>query len=150
MYAGFEAKIENFKGKIDVSEDVMRKSDLSIASVHRFPIGKKLIAARHFPQDLSEDIELELSIAAIKRGGFSILGHPGGMSIRAYGKFKKEYFEEIISELCKTNIAFDFNYAYHKYLVEDLIPIFKKYDPFISIGSDAHKLLDIGNGKKLF
>ena len=148
IYIGFEAKVNDFSGKLDVSEENLQLSEISICSVHRFPIGRKLIPAKAFNQENAQEIELELSIAAIKRGGFSVMGHPGGMSLRAHNQFKKEYFEEIIIACKKQNIAFDFNASYHQEVRSDLVDLFKIHDPLISIGSDAHRPEFIGNASR--
>lgn len=148
VYIGFEAKVNNFNGEIDVSKANLKISELSICSVHRFPIGRKLIPAKAFSAEVSQEIELELSIAALETGEFSVMGHPGGMSLRTHGAFKKEYFEEIIIACKKQDIAFDFNASYHQKVKEDLIDLFSMYDPLISIGSDAHKPDAIGNAIK--
>ncbi len=145
---GFEAKVDNFNGDIDVSAENLKNAEISICSVHRFPIGRKLIPAKAFSAEVSQEIELELSIAALNKGGFNTLGHPGGMSIRAHKEFKKEYFEEIISTCAKTNIAFDFNASYHQDVKVTLKELFEKYNPYISLGSDAHRVEFIGNATK--
>jgi putative hydrolase len=148
IFIGFEAKVNDFLGSLDVSEENLRMSEISICSVHRFPIGRKLIPAKAFNAENAQEIELEFSIAAINRGGFSVMGHPGGMSIRAHNQFKKEYFEEIIVACKKNEIAFDFNASYHQDVKNDLIDLFEKHDPLISIGSDAHRPEFIGNATK--
>ena len=114
------------------------------SSVHRFPIGRKLIPAKAFSSSVAQEIELELAMCAIQKGGFNVLGHPGGMSIRAHNEFKAEYYEELISACSKTNIAFDYNASYHQEVKHILKPLFEKYNPFISIGSDAHRVEFIG------
>ena len=148
VYIGFEAKTNNFEGHLDVSLKNLSNSEISICSVHRFPIGRKLIPAKAFTISTSQEIELELSIAALLKGGFSVMGHPGGMSIRSHGSFKKEYFEEIIIACAKVGIAFDFNASYHQDCREDLLDLFKIHNPLISIGSDAHRLEFIGNATR--
>ena len=150
VYTGFEAKIEDFNGNIDASTENLKLADLSIASVHRFPIGRKLLDARDVNVEVANTIELELSIAAINKGGFSVLGHPGGMSIRKHGNFPIKYFEEIIAEISKTDIAFDFNASYHTNYKIELLKLFETYNPFVAIGSDAHVLDKIGSCKALF
>lgn len=151
VYIGFEAKVNDFEGNIDVSESDLKQSEISICSVHRFPIGRKLIPASAFNVQTAQEIELELSIAAINKGGFTVMGHPGGMSIRAHKTFKVDYFEEIILACKKNNIAFDFNSSYHQDCKQDLLELFKKHDPLISIGSDAHRPEFIGQAtQKLF
>ena len=148
VYIGFEAKVNDFQGTIDVSDADLQRSELSICSVHRYPIGKKLIPAKAFSSQVSQEIELELTIAALSRGGFSVMGHPGGMSLRTHNEFNMEYFEEIIDACQKNGIAFDFNSSYHQDVKQDLVELFKKYDPLISIGSDAHHPDLIGNASK--
>ena len=151
IYIGFEAKVNDFEGNIDVSPNDLAQSEISICSVHRFPIGRKLIAASDFNIQTAQEIELELSIAAITKGGFTVMGHPGGMSIRAHKTFNINYFEEIIIACKKHNIAFDFNSSYHQDFKQDLIKLFIKHDPLISIGSDAHRPEFIGQAsQKLF
>lgn len=151
IYIGFEAKVNDFEGNIDVSSKNLENSEYSICSVHRFPIGRKLIAANAFNMQTAQEIELELSIAAINKGGFRVMGHPGGMSIRAHKSFNIDYFEEIIIACKKNNIAFDFNSSYHLDCKNDLIKLFQKHDPLISIGSDAHRPEFIGQAsQKLF
>jgi histidinol phosphatase-like PHP family hydrolase len=148
IYIGFEAKVNNFQGHLDVSDKDLKNSEVSICSVHRFPIGTKLIPAKAFNESTAQEIELELSLAAINKGGFSVMGHPGGMSIRAHNIFKKEYFEEIIIACKKNNIAFDFNASYHQECKNELKELFKIHDPLISIGSDAHRIEFIGNANR--
>lgn len=148
IYVGFEAKVNSFDGALDVSKENLLLSEISICSVHRFPIGRRLIPAKSFSAEISQEIELELSIAAINNAEFSVMGHPGGMSLRAHGQFKKEYFEEIIIACKKNDVAFDFNASYHQGVKDDLKDLFRIHNPLISIGSDAHKLENIGMANK--
>jgi len=144
ILAGFEAKVKNFDGEIDAPKDVLKKAEIKIASVHRFPLGRKLYSPKEFDKKICQEIELELSIAAIKKGQANVLGHPGGMSIRRYNEFSLEFFEEIISECKKQDMAFDLDCSYHAVIYPDLKPILQKYNPLISLGSDAHKLSELG------
>lgn len=150
VFHGFEAKVNNFNGDLDVSEENLARAQVRIISVHRFPIGRKLIAAKAFTPDTSQDIELELSIAAIKKGGFDIMGHPGGMSLTSHGVFSKDRFEEIVVACVDNDIAFDFNGAYHTTCAEDLLDLLEKYDPKLCVASDAHRPEHIGRGATLF
>jgi len=149
ILAGFEAKIKNFGGEIDVSKDVLKKAQIKIASVHRFPLGRKLYSPKEFDKKICQEIELELSIAALKKGQANVLGHPGGMSIRRYNEFPLEFFEEIIAECKKQDIAFDLDCSYHTVVYPALKPILQKHNPLISLGSDAHKLSEIGGWIKI-
>jgi putative hydrolase len=140
LYSGFEAKVADFDGNIDVKESVVRESDIAIASVHRFPIGRNLYKACEFKKDVAQEIELELSIAALKKGGFNVMGHAGGMSLTYYKEFPIDYFEKIIIA-CKDNeIAFDLSGRYHKNVIDNLVPLLRKHNPHISVGTDSHTI----------
>ena len=145
ILTGFEAKVNNFQGEVDVSVLNKNIADIKIASVHRFPIGRKLYNANLFSKKIAQEIELELSIAGIKKAEFDILGHPGGMSIRSFGEFPLAYFEEIIIECNKNNIVFELNSTYHSRIINDLKPILAKHNPLITFGSDAHIKKNIGS-----
>lgn len=150
ILVGFEAKITDFNGNIDVSESVEKNSDIKIASVHRFPIGRRLYKPEVFKKSICQEIELELSIAAIKNPRFNVLGHPGGMSLKVYNEFPLIFFEKIIVECKKNDIAFDLNSAYHLPIIKDLMRPLEKHNPYISFGSDLHKANDFNRKVNLF
>ena len=140
IYVGFEAKIADFNGNIDVKKEVVEQSDIAIASVHRYPLGDKLYNGSQFSKEIAQEIELELSLSALKKGGFNVLGHPGGMSLAFFKEFPIKFYEKIIIECIKNEIAFDLNGRYHINQLNVLYPLLKKYNPFISIGTDSHNI----------
>jgi len=144
IYTGFEAKISDFSGNIDVSDKVVKSVDVAIASVHRFPLGNNLYKASEFKKEIAQEIELELSLAALNNGGFNVLGHAGGMSEVQFREFPVEFYEEIILQCFKNKIAFDLSARYHIRQLNVLYPLLRKYNPFVSIGSDAHSIRSIG------
>lgn len=135
---GFETRIKNFNGELDVCPKVQDTADLRIASVHRFPFANKLFPAADFSKEAAQAIELELCLAAIEKGGFDILGHPGGMCLKQFGEFPLEYFEKIIVDCKKNNIAFEINSTYHQNIYSQLKEILGKHNPLVTFGSDAH------------
>jgi histidinol phosphatase-like PHP family hydrolase len=146
---GFETKISNFSGDLDIHPDLFKKRPLIVASVHRFPLGRKLYDPREFPEKICQEIEFELSMAALRRKKFDILGHAGGMSLLYWGKFPLKFFKEIIIECKKNNIAFEINTKYHKDILPDLGVILRKHNPFVSVGSDAHSAAEVGSCVKI-
>jgi len=144
LYVGFEAKVLDFNGNIDVGEEIAERADIAIVSVHRFPLGSKLYKAKEFKKEISQEIELELSLAALSKGGFNVLGHAGGMSETQFKEFPINYYEEIIRQCLKNEIAFDLSGRYHMKKLDVLYPLLKKYNPFVSIGSDSHNVKPIG------
>lgn len=149
IYSGFEAKVADFEGNIDVQESVVNKSDVAVVSVHRYPLGSNLYNGSDFKKSIAQEIELELSLAAIKKGGFNVIGHPGGMSLTFFKEFPPEFFEKIIISCKENGIAFDFNGRYHEHQVEVLYPLLKKHNPFVSIGTDSHNKFKMLNWNKL-
>ena len=149
VYKGFEAKVSNFSGDIDVEERIVKKADIAIVSVHRFPLGNKLYNASEFKKKIAQEIELELSLAALENGGFNVLGHPGGMSLTYFKEFPSEFYEQIIISCVKNNIAFDFNGRYHIKQKDVLYPLLKKYNPHVSLGTDSHSVSKMGKWNKI-
>jgi putative hydrolase len=141
---GFEAKIRDFQGDLDVSSEVRRMSDIQIGSVHRFPMGRKLLYPKDLGKRICQEVELELSIAAIRKQQMGILGHPGGMSLKEFGEFPMEFFHEIIAECSRNDIVFELSSTYHASIYGDLQPMLQEYNPYVSFGSDAHTLAEIG------
>lgn len=144
ILTGFEAKIEDFQGNIDVSEKNLRKAQIKVASVHRFPVAGKLYFPNEFKKRVCQEIELALTVPSIKKRRFNVIGHPGGMSLQAYGEFPLDFFEEIIRECKKSGIAFEINSKYHLPVLKSLKRLLKIYNPLVSLGSDAHKIEDLG------
>lgn len=149
IYTGFEAKVEDFLGNIDVKPEVAHEADIAILSVHRYPLGSKLYNASEFKKEIAQEIELELSLAALKKGGFNVLGHPGGMSLTYHKEFPVAFYEEIIIECKKNDIAFDFNGRYHREEVDKIYPLLKKHNPYVSIGTDSHNINPMGKWNRL-
>ncbi len=148
VYVGFEAKVADFSGTIDVKPEVVKEADIAIVSVHRYPLGNKLYNASEFKKEIAQEIELELSLAALKKGGFNVLGHPGGMSLTFFKEFPIGFHEEIILECIKNDIAFDFNGRYHMKEFDVLYPLLKKHNPRVSIGTDSHNIHPMGKWNK--
>lgn len=135
---GFETRIKNFQGELDVCPKVQNLADIRIASVHRFPFANKLFPASEFNKEIAQAIELELCLAALERGGFDILGHSGGMCLKQFGEFSLEYFEAIIKECKQNNIAFEINSSYHQNIYPQIKGLLGKHNPLVTFGSDAH------------
>lgn len=150
LVKGVEAKVDNFAGDVDVSDEVRRNADIIIASVHRFPLGRNLYAANKFEKNIAQAIELDLALAAVKARSCDVLGHPGGMSLSNHKEFPLEYFEELIKACSESEVVFEVSSAYHKPIAGQLIPLLQKYNPLVSFSSDAHTLDRIGENCEEF
>jgi putative hydrolase len=149
VLAGLEAKIADFDGTIDVPAGMFEKCAVRIGSVHRFPVGGELCDPSSFPKKECQRIEFELSLAAVKRRICNVLGHPGGMSLRAYGEFPSALFEKMIRSCAKNGVAFELNSFYHIPVCEVLLELLDRYDPYVSLGSDAHTSEEVGGCAKM-
>jgi len=143
---GYEAKICDFFGNIDVAENVAKRAEVRIASVHRFPVENGLKSADTFSKEEAQNIEKELTVNAITNNSgllFNIIGHCGGMSISKFGEFPEDYFDEIIKLCVEFDIAFEINYRYHTKYLRELNSKLTKYNPYVTFGTDAHKQEDM-------
>lgn len=141
IYSGFETKILDIYGNVDISQEAVDKADIIIGSVHRVPYREEYTLPKEIPYDELIKIELELSLSAIKNSKkINVLGHSGGMSISAYGRFPNVFFDKIICECAKNDIAFEFNYKYHRIYENELKELLFQYNPYVSVGSDAHSV----------
>ncbi len=141
VQAGFEAKIKDLSGEVDISDDAADKADFVVASVHRLPTEN----GYKYPKDFSKDdlalLEKNLALAAIGNGNkISVMGHCGGMSIATFGAFPIDYFEEVICACKEKEVAFEFNYKYHHDYEIVLKELLYRYNPYVSVGSDAHEV----------
>jgi putative hydrolase len=142
---GVETKVEDFQGNLDCAEAILKRCDLVMASVHRFPGEKGIV--RQFDEVLrTEAVELEfkLACAILKNPKVDILAHPFGMCFRRFGIFPpKEKIRALIEETAKTRIAFEINCHYHPepWLLIDWC---QEMGARVSLGSNAHRLDEVG------
>ena len=146
---GTEVKVLNFNGKIDLNENIKKKSDLIMVSVHRFPgeedgIFSSVNKNTNLYKEKAIKMEYALMESALTNKNTDILGHPFGMSIKRFGKIpKRSDFESIIKKCKIANKAFEINSHYHgnhKWLLKTCI----KHNVRISLGSNAHNKKDVG------
>lgn len=144
MLAGVEAKVADLDGSLDLAPDAARAADLVVASVHRFPLAGRLVFPSELAPEECREIEYRLTMAALERGGFDVLGHPGGMSVRATGAFPPRHFADIIGACAAAGVAFELNAAYHRGLRPVLAPLLTERGCLVSMGSDAHDVSEVG------
>jgi putative hydrolase len=145
VYRGFEIKILDRSGKLDISPEMRACADLVIASVHSLPTsdgGRAM--AREFARDEAARLEFELARGMLERQTADVLSHAGGMSLRTFGAFPDDYMEELVSLAARTGVVFEINSSYHSDSLETLLPILDRFDPKVSISSDVHRLDELG------
>ena len=148
VFRGFEVKIVDESGTLDISDDMRAAADLVLGSVHSFP-GSSVkdadrVNARALGAEETHRREFALAKAFVQRQCGAVLSHPGGMSLRTFGTFPLAYFDELLALCAQLDVPFEINSSYHRDVLRDLVPLLRRHDPLISIGSDAHSAADVG------
>jgi len=141
---GFEAKISDLDGNLDILPACADKADLLIGSVHSLPAGDGFVLPAQVGWESLERLEYELSLALLSSGNADVLGHPGGMSLSVLGRFDHRYMEGIMQACASSGTAFEINTRYHRTILDWLLEKLLQYDPPVSLGSDAHHPGDVG------
>lgn len=144
VYVGLEAKAFDENGTLDASQEALSQAEIVLGSVHRFPIGGgRFVVAGQFDYEEAARREFALALGLIRYAPIDVLSHPGGMCQRAFGRFPEELFEELMLVSLERGIAIEINIAYTVDL-ERFLALCQKVNPFVSIGSDAHQLNELG------
>ncbi|MBI4125570.1 MAG: PHP domain-containing protein [Deltaproteobacteria bacterium] len=144
VYVGLEAKADDFSGNLDVSASALRAAEIVLGSVHRFPAPRgQWIQAKELVYEEAAKRELDLSLGLLKKAPINVLAHPGGMCQRAFGRFPREYFRIMMQAAVERDVAIEINSSYLVDL-DDFLSLCKEVNPKISIGSDVHRLSDLG------
>lgn len=146
---GFESKVADYDGNLDIPKTAEEQADLIIGTVHSIPKKDEFVHPSLLAEYELEKAEYELSLAMISAKSADIMGHAGGMSIAKFGGFKHEYLEDIIAQCSENGVAFEINFRYHADIMDWLMEKLKLYNPLISIGSDVHSLDEVGVCSKI-
>ncbi|WP_420093019.1 PHP domain-containing protein [Sinorhizobium fredii] len=144
VYVGCETKAMDENGRLDVSQSVLDACDIVLGVVHRLPDGQgSYLDFKQLSFDETAEIEFRLSMGMIATAPIDVLGHPGGMSLRRHGRFPKKYFRALMTAALDRRIAIEINSSY---LVDmpAFLTLCEEVNPLVSIGSDAHKLSELG------
>lgn len=148
---GAEVKVLNARGELDISDAVRRECALVMASVHRFPGETDIRKGRDagYSEEQAISIEFELARAALRAGGFDILGHPFGMAYRRFGYAPSQaLIRELVRECVRAGIAFEINARYHAEPARFIGICLEEGSP-ISLGSNAHAPNEVGQLQRI-
>lgn len=144
VYVGSETKAMDRDGTLDITSDILEASDIVLGSVHRFPDGDGgYLDFKAIPPEEFAEIEFRLAVGMVRHAPIDVLAHPGGMYERRHGAFPAEYFRELMVSTLDRGIAIEINSSY---LVDfpSFLRLCGDINPIVSIGSDAHKLQELG------
>jgi putative hydrolase len=144
VYVGCEAKALDAEGSLDASEEILGLCDIVLGSVHRFPDGAGGYLSFHdmSPEELAER-ECALALGLLRTAPIHVLAHPGGMYQRRHGRFPEHFFRAMLMASLERGVAVEINSSY---LVDfdGFLRLCEEVNPYVSIGSDAHRLHEIG------
>lgn len=146
VFYGIEAKVLDYDGHLDATEDMIHKSEIVLGSVHRYPAGAdKYLDLQNLSVDDAARIEFELACAIIRNPDVDVLAHPGGVFERRFGTtFPRNYLEEIIKIANQCGKAMEINSSYLRDS-QSFLNLLSKLNPYVSLGSDAHSTRELGN-----
>jgi len=112
----------------------LERFDVVIGSFHGYPTE----GVDYFKREYIVNMNI------IENSVFQVVGHAGGQSLKFMNDFPIKYFEDLIKKCVKYNKVFELNYSRHYKVREVLRPLLEKYNPYVSFGSDAHVIGDVG------
>lgn len=149
VLVGAEVRIVDFEGTLDITPEIREQCDVVLASVHRFPGSNgRPRSFQDVPREEFVEIEYRLAQGFLKRGGADVLAHPGGMSLRHMGAFPDELFRSLMLQCRERGVAVEISSSYLKDL-PGFLNLLAETDPLVSIGSDAHRLEEMGTCKRI-
>lgn len=144
---GCEAKALDYEGTLDLSAEILDKSDLVLGSVHRFPPkGGVKVDITTYRMEEAAEMECRLALGLLENDLVDVLAHPGGMVLKLFGSFPGPLFEEILKKARDNHKAVEINSAYldSPEKMEQFLALCRQINPRVSIGSDVHSSDDVG------
>jgi len=143
---GFEAKLINYDGEIDIKSSLLRSAPLILGAVHGYVIDGESCKFHDF-DDITTDEALELEIRGIealtKNKYVDIIAHPLGVFERRFGPAPLNAYGRVIELIKKSDKVFEINSKYHR-RPADLLRLCAKHQIKVSFGSDAHDIERVG------
>ena len=122
------------------------------------PLGQNFAGAQAasrsiHPTELSKedllDAEFEFGKVIINSSDADIFGHPLGMSLGIHDHCDFDMLEELIRLSSQSQIAFEFSSKYHSKILKDILSLLSRYNPHVSLGSDAHQIERVGECQRV-
>ncbi len=149
VYVGCEAKALDSAGSLDASDAILAECDLVLGSVHRFPDGNGgYLEPGSLPADACAEREFALALGLVRAAPIHVLAHPGGMSLRNHGSFPEPLFRRLLEAARERGVAVEINTSYLRD-VPAFLRLCAEVDPLVSIGSDVHRLEELGRCRDL-
>lgn len=147
IYIGLEAKVMDYVGRIDATAEMIGAAELVMGVVHRYPMRDgswtQVKNVAELGEEKAAETEFELLCALLMNDQVDVVGHPFGVFSNIFKTVPLKYYAEAVKLASERDRVFEINSRY--YLDEQMLDLLKKYNPRVSIGSDAHHPNGIGN-----
>jgi putative hydrolase len=144
VYVGFEAKVLDFEGTLDATEEMIAQADFVLGSVHRYPDGKG--GMRDFEDLAAEEaqqLELGAALGLIGNPRVSAIGHPGGTYSRRFGPFPEELRRQLLEAARRHGKPLEVSAKYEP-AVARALALHREHGTALTLGSDAHAAVEVG------
>lgn len=135
-YFGAEVNILNSNGEVDLSESLLKRMDLVIASIH----------TPCFHEERSEEVVTKAFVKAMENPYINVIGHPDDSRFPVdYETLVKKAKETgTLLEVNNSSMRADNNRVNAVENIRIMLDFCKKYGVCITTGSDSHLDLDAG------
>ena len=145
VLVGCEAKALDTHGSLDATDEILAECQIVLGSVHRLPMRDGQFAAPgSLPLDELLRIELSASLGLIDIAPIDVLAHPMGMTLRKHKHFPVNAMREMLERASEQGVAVEINASYLGPDLERFLSLCNEINPYVSIGSDVHKLEQLG------
>lgn len=146
ILVGFEAKALDYNGNLDATQDMIKKADIVVGTVHRYPDGKggliPLTKVKNLGMEKAAENEFKLALGLVGNKDVDVLGHPFGVYSKNFKEFPKHLVKKILEKSLETGVAIEINAKYK--LPKEFFELLREINPYVSFGSDAHTSNDVG------
>lgn len=144
VYVGCEAKALDADGALDVTDEIRAQCDLILGVVHRFPDGHGgFLDFKRLDWEACAETEWRLTQGLLRAAPIHVLGHPGGMTQRWFGRYPAPLFRKMLEASGERGVAVEINSSYLADW-EGFLELCQEVNPLVSIGSDAHGPEELG------
>ncbi len=141
---GFEVPAVDFEGGLQIDSHMLENADFILGAAHRYPGLEDGVRVRDLSFDQAVDLEFKTLIALAENPIVDSIAHIGATCTKYAGKFPMKYIEQVIQHAGRCHTAIEINYVYHKSIIDHLISLCIKANAFITLGSNAYALEDLG------
>lgn len=141
-YVGIEAPAITFEGDLEITQEMIEKSEFIIGAAHRYPeMGNKKVS--ELTKTEAIDLEYRTLLCLTNNKQIDAIAHIGATCTKYCTPFPKDLERDVIKQAVKNNIAIEINPVYHKPMM-DFIEVCAEENAYLTLGSNAHGFNDIG------